>query len=186
MKHSPLHHARDRLLQHLQDPQVLGMALVFLVSLLLVVFIGGDLGPVLAAMVLAYLLEGMVAALVQWRIPRNLAVALVAGTFAVAAGAQDKAPAKKADTAAAPKKASNPGAKLVVNGVTIPQSRFEAIISNLQQGVENQSAARSRIMDADFAQETANLSRAQILQQAGTAMVAQANQLPQQVLSLLR
>ena len=66
------------------------------------------------------------------------------------------------------------------------QSRFEAIISNLQQSVENQSAARSRIMDADFAQETANLSRAQILQQAGTAMVAQANQLPQQVLSLLR
>jgi flagellin len=66
------------------------------------------------------------------------------------------------------------------------QSRFDAIISSLQQGVENQSAARARIMDADFAQETANLSRAQILQQAGTAMVAQANQLPQQVLSLLR
>jgi flagellin len=66
------------------------------------------------------------------------------------------------------------------------QSRFEAIISNLQQSVENQSAARSRIMDADFAQETAAMSRAQILQQAGTAMVAQANQLPQQVLSLLR
>ena len=66
------------------------------------------------------------------------------------------------------------------------QSRFEAIISNLQQNVENQSAARGRIMDADFATETANLSRAQILQQAGTAMVAQANQLPQQVLSLLR
>ena len=66
------------------------------------------------------------------------------------------------------------------------QSRFEAIIANLQQSVENQSAARSRIMDADFATETANLSRAQILQQAGNAMVAQANQLPQQVLSLLR
>jgi len=66
------------------------------------------------------------------------------------------------------------------------QNRFDAIIANLQQGVENQSAARSRIMDADFAQETANMSRAQILQQAGTAMVAQANQLPQQVLSLLR
>ena len=66
------------------------------------------------------------------------------------------------------------------------QSRFDAVISNLQQSVESQSAARSRIMDADFAQETANLSRAQILQQAGTAMVAQANQLPQQVLSLLR
>ena len=66
------------------------------------------------------------------------------------------------------------------------QSRFEAIISNLQQSVENQSAARSRIMDADFAAETANLSRAQILQQAGNAMVAQANQLPQQVLKLLQ
>jgi flagellin len=66
------------------------------------------------------------------------------------------------------------------------QSRFEAVISNLQQAVENQSAARSRIMDADFAMETANLSRAQILQQAGTAMVAQANQLPQQVLRLLQ
>ncbi|WP_396269953.1 flagellin domain-containing protein [Ideonella sp.] len=66
------------------------------------------------------------------------------------------------------------------------QSRFEAIIGNLQQSVEAQSAARSRIMDADFAAETANLSRTQILQQAGTAMVAQANQLPQTVLSLLR
>jgi flagellin len=66
------------------------------------------------------------------------------------------------------------------------QSRFDAIISNLQQSVENQAAARGRIMDADFAAETANLSRAQILQQAGTAMVAQANQLPQQVLRLLQ
>ena len=66
------------------------------------------------------------------------------------------------------------------------QNRFDAIISNLQQAVEAQSAARSRIMDADFASETANMSRAQILQQAGTAMVAQANQAPQNVLSLLR
>lgn len=66
------------------------------------------------------------------------------------------------------------------------QSRFDSVISNLQVSVENQSAARSRIMDADFATETANLSRAQILQQAGNAMIAQANQLPQQVLSLLR
>ncbi|MDB5998703.1 MAG: flagellin [Rhizobacter sp.] len=65
------------------------------------------------------------------------------------------------------------------------QSRFDAIVSNLQQGVENQSAARGRIMDADFATETANLSRAQILQKAGTAMIAQANQMPQQVLALL-
>ncbi|UXH79797.1 flagellin [Roseateles amylovorans] len=66
------------------------------------------------------------------------------------------------------------------------QNRFDAIISNLQISVENQTAARSRIMDADFASETANLSRAQILQQAGNAMIAQANQQPQQVLALLR
>ncbi len=66
------------------------------------------------------------------------------------------------------------------------QSRFDSVISNLQVSVENQTAARSRIMDTDFAAETANLSRAQILQQAGNAMIAQANQLPQQVLSLLR
>ena len=66
------------------------------------------------------------------------------------------------------------------------QNRFENIIGNLMVAAENQSAARSRIMDADYAAETANLSRAQILQQAGNAMVAQANQLPQQVLSLLQ
>ena len=66
------------------------------------------------------------------------------------------------------------------------QNRIDAAISSLQVSVENQSAARSRIMDADYAMETANLSRAQILQQAGTAMIAQANQTPQQVLSLLR
>ena len=66
------------------------------------------------------------------------------------------------------------------------QNRFENVVSTLMVGVENQSAARSRIMDADYAAETANLSRAQILQQAGNAMVAQANQLPQQVLSLLQ
>jgi flagellin len=65
-------------------------------------------------------------------------------------------------------------------------SRFSFAISNLQITGENQSAARGRIMDADFAAETANLSRAQILQQAGSAMVAQANQLPAQVLALLR
>ena len=66
------------------------------------------------------------------------------------------------------------------------QSRFETTISNLSTTSNNLSASRSRIQDADFAQETANLSRSQILQQAGTAMVAQANQLPQGVLSLLR
>jgi flagellin len=65
------------------------------------------------------------------------------------------------------------------------QNRFQAVISNLQVASENQSAARSRIMDADFAAETAALTRAQILQQAGTAMLSQANQIPQQVLQLL-
>ncbi len=66
------------------------------------------------------------------------------------------------------------------------QSRFESAVSNISSMVENISASRGRIMDADFAKETANLSRTQILQQAGTAMVAQANQLPQGVLALLR
>lgn len=66
------------------------------------------------------------------------------------------------------------------------QSRFSQTITYLQTAVENQTAARGRIMDADFAAETANLSRTQILQQAGTAMIAQANQMPQQVLQLLK
>ena len=66
------------------------------------------------------------------------------------------------------------------------QSRFESIVSQLQVAAENQAASRGRIMDADFAVETSNLSRTQILQQAGSAMVAQANQMPNQVLQLLR
>jgi flagellin len=66
------------------------------------------------------------------------------------------------------------------------QNRFESVIGTLQISVENISAARSRIMDTDFAAETANLTRTQILTQAGTAMLAQANQAPQNVLSLLR
>ena len=66
------------------------------------------------------------------------------------------------------------------------QNRFESVVSNLNVNSENLAASRSRILDADFASETANLSRSQILQQAGTAMVAQANQLPQGVLALLR
>ena len=66
------------------------------------------------------------------------------------------------------------------------QNRFENVIASLRVAAENSAASRGRIMDADYAQETANLSRTQILQQAGTAMVAQANQLPQSVLTLLR
>ncbi|MBW7903599.1 MAG: flagellin FliC [Rhodocyclaceae bacterium] len=66
------------------------------------------------------------------------------------------------------------------------QSRFDGVVTQLQISRENQEASRSRIMDADYAAETAALARAQILQQAGTAMLAQANAIPQNVLSLLR
>ena len=66
------------------------------------------------------------------------------------------------------------------------QNRLESTIANSRSIVENASAARSRIRDADFAVETANLTRAQILQQAGSSVLAQANQLPQGVLSLLQ
>jgi flagellin len=66
------------------------------------------------------------------------------------------------------------------------QNRFEGVLVQLSAAQENTEAARSRIMDADYASETAKLARSQILQQAGTAMLAQANALPQNVLSLLR
>ena len=66
------------------------------------------------------------------------------------------------------------------------QNRFTSVVSNLASTAENLTASRSRIQDADFAAETANLTRAQILQQAGTAMLAQANALPNQVLALLK
>ena len=66
------------------------------------------------------------------------------------------------------------------------QNRFETVIANLRVGAENSAAAHGRIVDADYAQETAKLTRAQVLQQAGTAMVAQANQGPNGVLALLR
>lgn len=65
------------------------------------------------------------------------------------------------------------------------QNRFESAITNLQTNETNLSAARSRIEDADYATEVANMTRAQILQQAGTSVLAQANQIPQSVLSLL-
>lgn len=72
------------------------------------------------------------------------------------------------------------------SGLGAVQNRFEATIANLQNVAENVTAARSRIQDADFAQETAALTKAQILQQAGTAILAQANQVPQNALSLLQ
>ncbi|WP_282103055.1 flagellin, partial [Morganella morganii] len=66
------------------------------------------------------------------------------------------------------------------------QNRMQSTINNLNNSVNNLSAARSRIQDADFATEVSNMSRGQILQQAGTSVLAQANQVPQSVLSLLR
>ena len=66
------------------------------------------------------------------------------------------------------------------------QSRFTSVVSNLQTTSENLSASRSRIQDTDFAAETAALTKNQILQQAGTAILAQANSLPNNVLSLLK
>jgi len=82
------------------------------------------------------------------------------------------------------------GALARVNGVRADlgavQNRFESTIANLSTSVENLSAARSRIQDTDFAAETANLTRTQILQQAGVAMLSQANSLPELVLSLLQ
>ena len=99
----------------------------------------------------------------------NNAVSTVAKASAVVAlvdSAIDKVSQKRADF----------GAK---------QNRLEAAVRNNANGIENQSAARSRVMDTDFAAETANLTRTQILQQAGTAMLAQANALPQNVLSLI-
>ncbi|MBL8250808.1 MAG: flagellin, partial [Candidatus Competibacter sp.] len=66
------------------------------------------------------------------------------------------------------------------------QNRFDSTISNLQNVADNITSARSRIQDADFAKETSNLSKSQILQQAGIAMLSQANQAQQNVLSLLR
>ena len=81
---------------------------------------------------------------------------------------------------------------IAIDGVTTQraaygavQSRFDSAINNLQVGMENQAAARGRIMDADFAVETAAMTRSQILQQAGNAMVSQANSAPQSVLQLL-
>ena len=66
------------------------------------------------------------------------------------------------------------------------QNRFTSVVANLQTSSENLAASRSRIRDTDFAKETAELTRTQILQQAGTAMLAQANQSQQGVLQLLR
>jgi flagellin len=107
----------------------------------------------------------------------SVAAATIAGTVSTTAGASAAVTAIDAALTAANTNRATLGAI---------QNRFESVVSNLQVSVENQSAAKSRIMDADFAAETANLTRGQILQQAGTAMLAQANSLPNGVLALLR
>ncbi len=104
-------------------------------------------------------------------------------TAAATSGIKTASAAKSALTAidAALTKVNETRAKL---GAT--QNRFESVVSSLSVAIENQSASKSRIMDADFAAETANMTRNQILQQAGTAMLAQANSLPNSVLKLLQ
>ncbi|TGB52590.1 flagellin FliC, partial [Escherichia sp. E5028] len=72
------------------------------------------------------------------------------------------------------------------SGLGAVQNRFDSVISNLNNTVNNLSESRSRILDADFASEVSNMSRANILQSAGTSVLAQANQVPQNVLQLLR
>ena len=119
--------------------------------------------------------------------------ATTAGTATVVAGTQETGIANLTIGTAADATAAMTAIDTALTAVNTArgnlgavQSRFENAISNIQVTSENLSAARSRIVDTDFASETANLTRAQILQQAGNAMLSQANQQPQQVLALLR
>ena len=111
---------------------------------------------------------------------------ILGGTGGVGTAAADVKTADKSRSALEKldKMLATVNAKRAEFGAT--QNRFEAVIQTLQVSAENQTAARSRIMDADFASETAALTRSQVLQQAGTAMLSQANSLPNNVLSLLR
>ncbi|MDJ0877690.1 MAG: flagellin [Halieaceae bacterium] len=105
------------------------------------------------------------------------------GTALAAVDISDFSGANAAITAVDAALTSINGSRATLGAV---QNRFESVVTSLQTTSENLSAARSRIMDADFAAETAALTRAQILQQAGTAMLSQANSLPQNVLALLQ
>ncbi|HEV8501477.1 MAG TPA: flagellin [Casimicrobiaceae bacterium] len=115
---------------------------------------------------------------------------LVAGTTASASvtgfAALDLNSVAGADTAMTQMDAALQAVNTARANLGAIQNRFSSTVANLQTASENLSASRSRIQDADFAAETANLTRAQILQQAGTAMLAQANSLPQNVLTLLK
>jgi flagellin len=114
----------------------------------------------------------------------TLSVATTSVTTAAVGGGLSTAAAASTAMAAIDSALDTVTTQRATFGATV--NRFQFAIQGLQVASENQNAARGRIMDADFASETSNLARAQILQQAGTAMVAQANQLPNQVLSLLR
>ena len=110
----------------------------------------------------------------------------VAGTEQTGFGGLDISTAEGADAAMLAMDAALTAINTARADMGAVQNRFSSVVANLSSNVENLSAARSRIQDTDFAKETAALTRNQILQQAGTAMLAQANQAPQGVLSLLR
>ncbi|WP_219211220.1 flagellin [Variovorax boronicumulans] len=116
----------------------------------------------------------------------NGAATVVAGTAQTGIGGVDISTQAGADDALLAMDAALKSVNSSRADLGAIQNRFESVVSNLATTAENLTASRSRIQDADFAAETANLSRSQILQQAGTAMVAQANQLPQSVMALLR
>jgi len=109
-----------------------------------------------------------------------------AGTFDISSGADSAAAADTAQAALTTLDADIDAVSGLRATFGATQNRFDSVISSVQSYAENVSASRSRIQDADFAAETANLTKVQIMQQAGIAMLAQANQAPQSVLSLLR
>ncbi|MGH8084399.1 MAG: flagellin [Lysobacter sp.] len=111
---------------------------------------------------------------------------VVAGTAQTGFGSLDISSATGADNAMLAMDAALTAINTARADMGAVQNRFSSVVANLSSNVENLSAARSRIQDTDFAAETAKLTRNQILQQAGTAMLAQANQAPQGVLALLR
>jgi len=128
---------------------------------------------------------------VGWENGANNAIAVTAVDVNAASGVTDVVGGTIATIAGASAAMSNLGVAIdKVSSLRADfgavQNRLESAVRNMDNVIENQSAARSRVLDADFARETANLTRTQILQQAGTAMLAQANSMPQGVLSLLR
>jgi flagellin len=116
----------------------------------------------------------------------GLTVATTTATASTGFAALDLSSVAGADTAITSMDAALQAVNTARATLGALQNRFSSVVSNLQTTSENLSASRSRIQDADFAAETSNLTRSQILQQAGTAMLAQANALPQSVLALLK